>query len=384
MLGGATTVGGCAETGQTTSTPQTATATSVSEPTTTSTIATTTTTLATTTTLSHEELRALLDQSYRPLKGIYLTSYTASNPEALNNLIEIADQTEINAFVIDIKDSSGYIAYDSDAPAAANLGFINPQIKDIDALIATLVEHDITPIARLVCFQDSALAKARPNLAVKSEKTGDNWLGSHGVMYMNPYSREVWEYLVEVAEDAAKHGFREIQFDYVRFPSDGPVSDAVYPGADSSMEDAIAGFLAFARARLEKLGVWVSADVFGITVQAQDDSGIGQQFEKMAANVDVICPMIYPSHYAKGAYGLANPNADPYGLISAALTDTTARLAGTGAKGRPWLQDFTLGSPAYGVEQVKAELKAAEDQGFDEWILWNVSNTYTVAALGPD
>jgi hypothetical protein len=170
----------------------------------------------------------------------------------------------------------------------------------------------------------------------------------------------------------------------VRFPSDGPIADAVYPGADSSKEDAIAGFLAFARARLEKLGAWVSADVFAVSVQVQDDSGIGQQFEKVAANVDVVCPMIYPSHYAKGSYGFANPNANPFGLVSAALEDTKARLAGTGARGRPWLQDFTLGSPAYGVEQVRAELKAVEDQGFDEWILWNAGNTYTVGALGPD
>ena len=345
--------------------------------------ATATTARATTTTLSLEQTLARRDQSYRPLKGLYLTIYSAANPTKLNSLLKIADQTEINAFVIDVKDNSGYVLYDSGAPLAKSLGLVKPQIKHIDSLIATLVQHDITPIARIVCFQDSPLAKKRPDLAIKSKKTGGNWLDPKKAMYTNPYSHEVWEYLVEVAEDAAKHGFREIQFDYVRFPS-GNVADTVYPGANSSKEDAITGFLAFARARLEKLGVWVSADVFGVILQVKNDAGIGQRVEKLAANVDLVCPMIYPSHYSKGNYGFANPNANPYGLISGAVKDMKTRLAGTGARGLPWLQDFTLGSPAYGVAQVKAEIKAVKDQGINEWILWNASNKYTVAALGPN
>ena len=343
----------------------------------------TTTTHATATTLSLEQILARRDRSYRPLKGIYLTGYSAASPTAVTRLVKIADETEINAFVIDVKDNSGYVLYNSAAPLAKSLGLVKPEIKDIDGLIATLVQHDITPVARIVCFQDPVLAKKRPDLAIKSKKTGGNWLDPKKAQYTNPYSHEVWEYLVEVAEDAAKHGFREIQFDYVRFPS-GDVSDTVYPGADSSKEDAIAGFLAFARARLEKLGVWVSADVFGVILQVKNDAGIGQQVAKLAANVDVVCPMIYPSHYAKGEYGFANPNANPHDLIFAAVKDMKARLAGTGAKGRPWLQDFTLGSPAYGVAQVKAEIQAVKDQGIDEWILWNASNKYTVGALGPN
>ena len=312
-----------------------------------------------------------------------MTSYVAGDSKILNGLIKIADTTEINAFVIDVKDNSGYVTYESGAPLAKQLGLTTPRIKDIDGLIATLNQHGITPIARIVCFQDPLLAKKEPDLAVKSKKTGGNWLDNKKQAYTNPYNRQVWEYLTEVAEDAAAHGFREIQFDYVRFPSDGPIADAVYPGEDSSKEDAIAGFLAFARARLEKLGVWVSADVFGLTVRATDDGGIGQQLEKVAANVDIVCPMIYPSHYNPGSYGFQVPNAHPYEMITAALKDAKARLAGTGAMGRPWLQDFTLGSPPYGVTEVKQEIKAAEDQGFNEWILWNASNKYTVAALAP-
>lgn len=344
---------------------------------------TTTSGPTTSTTLSLQQILARRDQTYRPLKGIYVTAGSVANPKVFANLLAIADQTEINAFVIDVKDNSGYVTYDTGAPLARNLGLYKPVIKDIDGLIATLVQHNITPVARIVCFQDSVLAAKRPDLAVKSKATGGNWRDNRKAQYTNPYKQVVWEYLVEVAEDAAKHGFREIQFDYVRFPSGGVMSDAVYPGATSPKEDAIAAFLAFARARLQKLGVWVSADIFGVTVQVKNDSGIGQQFEKVAANVDLVCPMIYPSHYAKGVYGFTNPNAHPYDLVFDALKDTKARLASTGARVRPWIQDFTLGSPAYGVAQVKAEIKAVEDQGLNEWILWNAGNKYTVGALAP-
>ena len=330
------------------------------------------------------DLRTFRDLAYVPVRGLYVTSYAAGNSTMRANVIKIADQTEINALVIDVKDATGYVSYDTQVPLAKELGLAQRRIKDIDGLTSTLVAHKITPIARIVCFQDPVLAKKRPDLAVKSKKTGENWLDDNKSMYINPYKREVWEYLVELGEEAAHHGFREIQFDYVRFPSDGPISDAVYPGAGSSQEDAIAAFLGFARERLEKLGVWVSADVFGLTVHATNDGGIGQKVEKVAANVDIVCPMLYPSHYDTGSYGFTSPNAHPYEIVSAALADTKKRLAGTGAMGRPWLQDFTLGSPPYGVEEVKAEIKAAKDQGFQEWILWNAGVKYTVGALKPE
>jgi hypothetical protein len=329
------------------------------------------------------DLRVLRDLSYVPVKGIYVTSYGAGNQELLDKMLGIADRTEINAFVVDIKDDLGKVCYSVDVPLAASLGLIDPRIEDIDGLIATLREHDITPIARLVVFKDNDLARKRPELAVQSSKGGE-WKDHKGLRYTNPYNHEVWEYNVQVAEDAAKRGFREIQFDYVRFPSDGPVEEAVYPGEYTTKEDAIAGFLAYARQRLEPLGVWVSADVFGLTVHVKDDMGIGQRIEKISQNVDIVCPMTYPSHYGPGVYGIDNPNASPYELITKAMADTTARLAGTGAKGRPWLQDFSLGGVEYGVEQVKAQIKAAEEQGFDEWLLWDPSLKYVEAALRAD
>jgi len=326
------------------------------------------------------DLRAFRDLAYVPVKGLYMTSYTASSSERLASMIGIADRTEINAFVIDVKDDTGVVAYDANVDLAKEHGVVEKRIRDIDGLIAKLREHNITPIARVVCFKDSNLATKRPDLAVKSSK-GGSWEDYKGLNYTNPYSHEVWEYLVQVAEDAARHGFREIQFDYVRFPSDGPISQAVYPGEYSSKEDAIAGFLAYARQRLENLGVWVSADVFGLTVYVKDDMGIGQKIEKISQNVDIVCPMPYPSHYEKGSYGLDNPNASPYETITHAMEDTRRRLAGTGAMGRPWLQDFNYGGITYGVAEVKAQIKAAEQQGFTEWILWNASNKYTEGAL---
>jgi hypothetical protein len=214
-------------------------------------------------------------------------------------------------------------------------------------------------------------------------QSGEIWQDFKGLSFTNPYNHEVWEYLVQVAEDAARHGFREIQFDYVRFPSDGKISEAVYPGQNSSKEDAIAAFLAYARPRLEKLGVWVSADVFGITVNpnnAKDSATIGQNVEKIAKNVDIVCAMIYPSHYDSGSYGIQNPNASPYEVITAASKDTKAKLAGTGAMGRPWLQDFSLRGVEYGQAEVKAQIKAAEEQGFTEWRLWDPSLKYVEKA----
>ena len=328
------------------------------------------------------DLRALRDLAYVPVKGIHVTADAAGSSTELPKLLALADQTEINAFVIDVKDESGHLTYAADVPLAQKLGLIVPRIKDIDGLMSTLAAHKIVPIARIVCFADDSLARKEPGWAIQSKKGGP-WKNDQGAEYLNPYNRQVWEYLVEVGEDAARHGFREIQFDYVRFPSEGPLADAVYPGADMSKEDDIAAFLSFARARLEKLGVWVSADIFGLSVSVKNDMGIGQNAQKMAASVDIVSPMVYPSHYDPGSFGIKNPNGSPYQVVSQALKDAKARLAGTGALVRPWLQDFNLGSPPYGVTQVKQEIKAVEDQGYTEWILWNPSDTYTEGALGP-
>jgi len=327
------------------------------------------------------DMVALRDLSYVPVKGVYVSSYAPGSTELMTRLLSLADETEINAFVVDVKEDMGLLTYAADVPLAKSEGLIEKRIKNIDDFVATLAAHNIIPIARVVCFKDTNLAKKRPDLAIKSSK-GGLWADYKGLNYTNPYNHEVWEYLVEVAEDAARHGFREIQFDYVRFPTDGPISQAVYPGEYCSKIDAIAGFLAYAHARLEKLGVWVSADVFGIVIQdTPDTEKIGQKYDKVAQNVDIMCPMVYPSHYDTGSYNLDNPNKSPYELITAAMKQTTERLAGTGCMGRPWLQDFNLRGVQYGVAEVKAQIKAAEEQGYSEWILWDSQLKYTTGAL---
>ncbi|MHB9148742.1 MAG: putative glycoside hydrolase [Thermoleophilia bacterium] len=323
------------------------------------------------------------DSHYVPVKGIYISSWIAGSPELLAKQIALVDRTELNAMVIDVKDATGYISYDSNVALADELDLEEHRIKDIDALLTTLREHDIFPIARIVCFNDKLLSAARPEWSVQ-HKSGGLWRDKKKVSYTNPYDHRVWEYLVELAEDAASRGFREIQFDYVRFPSDGKISDAVYPGRNAAPEDAIAEFLAFARARLEPRGVWVSADVFGLTVHVKDDLGIGQKIEKVARNVDIVSPMIYPSHYEPGSYNIEDPNSSPYETITNAMADSGRRLSGSGAIVRPWLQDFSLGDVTYGVEEVKAQIKAVEDQGYTEWILWDPSVKYVEEALRPE
>jgi hypothetical protein len=338
------------------------------------------------------DLLAFRDLSYVPIKGLYMTGYSAGSSEAVDRLVGLADRTEINAFVINVKDDDGFVTYETDAQTAKALGTDRGIIKDIDGLLAKLAEHNIIPIARVVCFKDDVLPKARPDLGIQdSENPGELWRDNskYHHTYLNPYSHEVWEYLVQVAEDAARRGFREIQFDYVRFPETNQVT-AVYPGEYCTKNEAIAGFLAYARPRLEKLGVWVSADVFGLVLANPSNNGIGQDLYKMSRNIDVLSPMPYPSHYSANSYGMPNPNAKPYELMTAAMKEAAQRLAGTGTECRPWLQDFSSSGMAggsfveYGADEVRAQIKAAEEQGFDEWLLWNASNKYTEAALLPE
>jgi hypothetical protein len=327
-------------------------------------------------------LRSFRDLSYVPVKAIYVSNYVAGSPKLFQKQLGLADRTEINAMVIDVKDASGYAGYDSDVPLVKEAKLSERRIKDVNALMQQLRKHDVFPIARIVCFNDPLLATRKPELAIRS-KAGGLWKDRKGASYTNPYDRRVWEYLVQLAEEAADRGFREIQFDYVRFPSDGKISDTLYPGKDSLPEDAIGAFLAYARERLESRGVWVSADVFGLTVYVEDDLGIGQRIEKVARNVDIVCPMVYPSHYYAGSYNIADPNSHPYEIVSRAMKDSKQRLDGTGTLNRPWLQDFSLGGVKYGVAEVKAQIKAAEEQGYREWILWDPGVSYTEGALRP-
>lgn len=318
------------------------------------------------------------------VKGIYLTGWKAGQEKELEQLLELADKTEINAMVIDVKDNTGKITYRSAMPMAEQIGANSERIPDIDKLLKTLKQHDIYAIARVVVFEDPILAKNRPEWSIKTQ-SGKLWTTRNGLGWVDPYNRDVWDYALDIAEEAARKGFNEIQFDYVRFPSDGNLKNIVYPSVDGkSRVETISAFLNYAGQRLKPFGVYTSADVFGLVTTAIDDMLIGQTLEELAKHVDYISPMVYPSHYSSGSYGLANPNAAPYETVYRGLSDAVERLKkmeGFKAEIRPWLQDFTLGSPPYKDREVRAQINAAYDVGLTQWILWNPANCYTVKAL---
>jgi hypothetical protein len=310
------------------------------------------------------------DLAYVPVKAVAVMPNRTSG--YYDRVIAAIDRTEINSLVITVKDDNGRIAFDTDMPLGKKYGTVNAGVgiglQDLDALVAKLAEHHIMPIARIVCFKDSTLARKRQDMAVQSAD-GGVFVDLENQAWLNPYNHDAWEYLVQVAEECARRGFREIQFDYVRFPTAG-TSKATYPGQYCAKEDAIAGFLAYARPRLEAAGVWVSADCFGWVVGRADDVGMGQKLEKLCQNVDVLCPMVYPSLYGAWSYGIEKPETRPYDIVYAALKDAAKRLVGTGAKGRPYLLAADGKRVRSTAEWVKAQIQAAEDLGFDEWMLW--------------
>jgi hypothetical protein len=318
------------------------------------------------------------------VRGIYLNAWAAGSARKLDRLIQLARDTEINSFVIDVKEV-GEISYRSAVPLAVEVGATRNYVPNIRRVLDRLRENDIYPIARIVVFRDEMLAHARPEWAIR-RADGSVWVDAHGHYWVDSYNRDVWDYNIAIAREAIELGFSEIQWDYVRFP-DVPqelMRTAVWPAqAGRSKEDAIREFLLYARERLADLNAPVTADVFGLTVSTRNDMGIGQQWEKMVDAVDVILPMVYPSHYARGSYGIDQPNARPHELIKATLGFAVRRTANTpnAATIRPWLQDFTLGPPRYGPAYVRAQIRAVYEVGLDEWILWNPSSNYTIEAL---
>ncbi|MGE5509329.1 MAG: putative glycoside hydrolase [Chitinophagales bacterium] len=318
-----------------------------------------------------------------PVHGIYLTGWVAGLPGRVGALLRLVDETPLNTMVIDVKDDEGTLTYRMALPPGVGPG-IEPSLKvaDIDALLATLREHGVYTIARVVSFKDQVLPKVRPDLAVQ-KPDGSVFCDRAGFMWANPYSRQVWEYNVAVAKDAASRGFGEIQFDYVRFPDVPKSLSLVFPGQDGrSKAQVIRDYLAYARRELLPYDVKVSADIFGLVTTVKDDLGIGQNLEAVASVVDYLSPMTYPSHYARGEFGLSDPDAVPYETVYLSLRDAVRRLraAGLDAGLVPWLQDFSL-RHRYGQDEVLAQVNAAADLGIHDWYLWNPANRYTAAAL---
>jgi hypothetical protein len=322
------------------------------------------------------------------VRGIYANAWAAGSASRMNELIDIARRTEVNSIVIDIKDATGYISHRTEVPLAHEIGAVDEiRISDLPGLLARLEREGIYPIARIVIVRDPIVAEYRPEMAVQ-DTAGGVWADSKGLVWLNMFNRDVWEYHVAIAREVARMGFPEIQFDYVRFP-DAPEDDmarAVFVGADGrDKPEAIRGFLQYARAQLDELGVLTTADVFGMTTSVRRDVGIGQVWESFIDAVDVALPMVYPSHYWEGSFGHQVPNARPYEIVRRAVSDAvdrSLRVKGAGLT-RPWLQDFSLGQPVYSGAEVRAQIQATYDAGVQEWVLWNPGSRYTVSALEP-
>lgn len=337
--------------------------------------------------LTPAELNPVIVQAEAPqVKGIYVTAYSAGGAR-LSTLLDLVDSTELNSMVIDIKDDAGYITYKTDNATLQELGKPQPFIGDIDALMTKLNEHDIYPIARIVVFKDTILAKKNPELSFLN-KDGTVWENSKGDSFVNPYNKDVWEYNIEVAKEAVKHGFKEIQFDYVRFPEgfEKRADSLKYDKNELSRIDTVSEFVKYAREQLEPLGVKVSVDIFGYAASVPAAEGIGQDFVKISQHVDIICPMIYPSHYTTGWFGAKEPDLAPYQTIKGASEDTIKKLEPLGEERpiiRPWIQDFTaswLGKghyTKYGKFEVEEQIRALKDLNIDEYLLWNANNRYT-------
>jgi len=325
------------------------------------------------------------------LRGLYVNRWAALG-DRMWKLIDVAKRTEVNALVIDVKDDRGLVLYRSRVPLAREIGAdttMPMRPERIRAVLDTMRAHAIYPIARIVVVKDPLLASKKLEWSIKRRAAPDSsWLDKNGKPWLDANQPGVWDYAADLADEAVALGFSAVQFDYVRFPDEKRlVSEAIFPLAKGRVRaQVIRDQLGRLHQRVAAAGVPMTIDVFGLTMSDTTDMGIGQRWEMFIDQADVVLPMTYPSHYAPGSYGIARPNAHPYEIISHALRDARRRSAGINGAARivPWYQDFTLGPPRYGTEQVRAQIRAGHDAGIDEWLLWNPGSRYTVAALTPD
>ncbi len=303
------------------------------------------------------------------VKGIRVYGATAASPTQFARLLEMIEGTVINTLVFDTKEESGAVLYDSQVPDARATGAVLDSY-DAEAALAAAEERGLYTITRIVTFQDGYWAPANPDHAARNTSTGEVWENSRGLAWMDPTDRSSWEYPLSLAVEACRLGFDEIQFDYVRFPSDGDISTLGYdqPVDQNTRVETIAAFLAEARERLHTEGCPVSADIFAIVLSANDEQGIGQRVEELSAVVDALSPMIYPSHYSRGWLGFDNPNDHPSEVVGQALDYGVPRMQGGIL--RPWLQAFY-----YDADQIAEEITRAEGHGLG-WILWNATSEY--------
>ncbi len=332
----------------------------------------------------HEPFVATHLKTPEPLKAIYMTACVAATPSWRAKLLKMIDETEINSIVIDIKDSTGAISFEPENSLLKENMAPGCHVKDMRQFIAELHRHGVYVIGRLSVFQDPYYAKKRPDLAVRSLSTGGVWKDRKGLSFIDVGAKEYWDYIVALSKDSYNAGFDEINFDYIRFPSDGNMKDVNYTWAGTTTKATVLkSFFEYLHDNLAGTGPILSVDFFGMTTTNTDDLNIGQILENAFPYFDYIAPMVYPSHYPPNFNGWANPNNYPYEVVKFSMTRAVERAKAAGVtplKLRPWLQDFDYGGN-YGEAEVRAQIQATYDSGLTSWMLWNAGNKYTIGAL---
>ncbi len=319
------------------------------------------------------------------VKSIYMSSWVAGTPSFREKLVKIMDETEINTVVIDIKDYTGKVSFKIDREPFIEMNSTENRISDVKEFIERLHKKNIYVIGRVSVFQDPHLVSIWPEEAVKksSDKTLP-WKDHKGISWMDAGSTKVWEYTVDLAKVSHEYGFDEINFDYIRFPSDGNMKDIYFPHSEGKIKhEVMKSFFEYLNENLKDEDVKISADIFGMTTTNTDDLGIGQVLEDALSNFDYVAPMVYPSHFPNNWAGLAKPAEKPYDVIYKSMGKAVERAKALGVdphKLRPWLQDFDLGAN-YTKEMVEAQIKATYDVGLNSWMLWDPKNIYTKEAL---
>ena len=327
-----------------------------------------------------------------PVKAVYMSQCVASDKAFRARIADLINKTELNSVVIDIKDYSGRISFYSHNPLLASSTSPTCSARDMKEFIESLHQESIYVIGRITVFQDPFFAKQRPDLAIKrdSDRTVV-WKDKKGISYIDPGAEEAWMYTVALAREAYSIGFDEINFDYIRFPSDGDMADIYFPFSEQFIHQdtgwgkagVLRGFFSYLKRELKKDSITISADLFGMTTTNKDDLNIGQVLEDALPNFDYIAPMVYPSHYPPTFIGFANPAEKPYEVVKYSMDEAVRRASTTPLKLRPWLQDFDLGA-VYTPEMVRAQIQAVYDSGLTSWMLWDAANTYTQGALLPE
>jgi len=320
-------------------------------------------------------------EPFRP-KALYLSMFGVGNAALRGAALRLADTTEINALVIDVKGDRGLIAYRTADPLAAGVGAQKIiTISDPRGLVEQLHARGLYTIARIVVFKDDRLASARPDLAVR-RRDGSIYRDREGLAWADPFSRDVWSYNIGVAVDAARAGFDEIQFDYVRLPDAQGLAWPVQ--TEVGRRGAVEGFLRAARTALVPYNVFLAADVFGYICWNTNDTGIGQHLENMAGVVDYLSPMLYPSSFQFGIPGYRNPVLHPYDIVRRSIEEALRRTRAPAVRFRPWLQafpDYAFGAGSFRNGEVRRQIDAADDVGTAGWMLWNPHNRYQASDL---